>query len=61
MIYALQSMRNLIETACMPLCANVHPHLNYLSLFSFYRLAVDLKVLMLESLPLSHTTGSLVL
>jgi len=43
----------------MPACANVHPDLTYLTLFSFSLLAVYLKVLMLECLNFSHTTGSL--
>jgi len=57
----------LIETIWMPLCASVtlvhtvYPIRIYLSLFSFCRLAVYLKVLMLECLYFSHATGSLVL
>jgi len=35
----------LIETVCMPLCANVHPHRTYLLLSSFSLLAVYLKYL----------------
>jgi len=49
----------LIGTVCMPLCSNVHPHQTYLLLFSFSGLAVHLKVLMLECLHFSSTTGSL--
>jgi len=29
----LQAFETLIGTVCMPLCANVHPHLTHLSLF----------------------------
>jgi len=49
----------LIGTVCMPLCTTVHSHLTNPSLFSFSLLAVYLKVLMLECLHFSHTTGSL--
>jgi len=51
-----KAFKTLSGTVCIPLCANVHPHLN-----SFYRLAVYLKVLMLERVHFSHITGSLVL
>jgi len=46
----------------MPLCDNVPPpHLNYHALISVDRLAVYLKVLMLEWLHFFQSTGSLVL
>jgi len=48
-----------IGTVCMPLCASVHPHRTYLVLFSFSLLAVYLKLLILECLHFSHTTGFL--
>jgi len=51
MINALQAFETLIGTVCMPLSANVQPHLTYLSLFC-------LKV-MSECLYFSHTIGSL--
>jgi len=55
-----KAFQTLIGTVCMPLCVNVHLHLTYLLLFSFYRLAVFYqKVLMLECLHFSHTAGSL--
>jgi len=52
-------LETLIRTVCMPLSDNVHPHLNYLSLFYFSLLAVYLAVLMFECLHFSPTTGSL--
>ena len=54
-----KAFETLIGTVCMPLSANEHPHLTYLSLFSYSLLAVHLKVLMLKCLHFSHTTGSL--
>jgi len=54
-----EAFETMIGTVCMPLCANIHPNLAYLSLFSFHRLSVYLKVLMLECLHFSHTTGFL--
>jgi len=56
-----KASETLIGTVCMPLCASVHPHLNYLALLSFYGLAVYLNVFMLECLHFSHTAGSLLL
>ena len=35
MINACKAFETLIGTACMPICANVHPHLTYLSRFLF--------------------------
>ena len=54
-----KASETLIGTVCMPLCASVHPHLNYLALLSFYGLAVYLNVFMLECLHFSHTARSL--
>ena len=59
MIMPCKAFETLIGRVCMPLCANAHPHLTYLLLFSFSLLAVYHKVLMLECLHFSHTTGSL--
>ena len=56
-----KAFETLTGTVGMHLCANVYPIWIFLSLFSFYRIAIYPKVLMLEGLRFSHTTGSLVL
>ena len=53
-----KAFESLIGTVCMPLSASVHAHLTYFSLFFSFSVAVCLKVLMLECLNFSHTTGS---
>jgi len=45
-----KASETLIGTVCMPLCASVHPHLNYLALLSFYGLAVYLNVVVCKHL-----------
>jgi len=54
-----KAFETLIGTVCMPLCANVHTHRTYLLLFYCYRLAVYIKVLVLECPHFSRTTGSM--
>jgi len=54
-----KTFETLVGTVCMPLSANVCPRLTYFSLFSFSLIAVYLKVLLLEYLHFSRTTGSL--
>jgi len=54
-----KEFETLIEIVFLPLCGNMHPHLTYSLLFSFSRWVVYLKVLMLECLHFSPTTGSL--
>ena len=53
-----KALETLIETVCIPLCANVHPHLTYPT-FYFFSVSCNLKVLMLECHHFSPTTGSL--
>jgi len=54
-----KAFETLIGIVCNHLSTNVHSHLTYFSFYSFSQLAAYLKVLILECLHFSHTTGFL--